>query len=371
MSEESDRCGTGTLAERIQSLYQQSPSARMFFEVRNSQAYLQRRMEELKERFPADLSLATLDSHEKEHARGVYSPFLELISYLPPEGVFEEFGEEVLFWAFCHAPFERREVLLHQYAQLSKKDKGKLELALHTEEKVTYHLSSNLNSRAILKTYHFLEFLQKGDLTGDPSEGFSSSSLKNMLQACALPGVILSEQRLAAYRLEGMIMNGTEATGYERNWHYPKHLPEIEFELFLDAPLAISLLYKNEPQGLCSFWLEDQETLLIRQLQGVQKKKKYSTTKLRSHNGLAPLDWIKFFLSCTAQLAQQFEITTISIQGGENNHYTRVIDSKTGKLKLELQKALQRYDDNARRFGFEQRKDGNWYIATEQVLKWC
>ncbi len=363
MSEESDMCGTGTLAEKIQSLYQQNPSARMFFEVRNSQAYLQRRMEELKERFPADLSLATLDLHEKEHARGVYSPFLELISYLPPESVFEEFDEEVLFWAFCHAPFERREVLLHQYAQLSKKDPRKLEQALHTGEKVSFRLSPNLNSRAILKTYHFLEFLQK--------ENFALPCFRETLQACALPGVMFSEQRLAAYCLEGMIMNGTEATGYEKNWHYPKHLPEIEFELFLDAPLAISLLCKDEPQGLCSFWLEDEETLLIRQLQGVQKKKKYSTTKLRSHNGLAPLDWIKFFLSCTAQLAQQFEITTISIQGGENNHYTRVIDSKTGKLKLELQKALQRYDDNARRLGFEQRENRNWYIATKQVLKWC
>jgi hypothetical protein len=142
--------------------------------------------------------------------------------------------------------------------------------------------------------------------------------------------------------------------------------------VYLDTVFGFGLMYRGEPNAIVGFYFAKPETLLIRQLQGIQARilDNGKVVGRRSSRGLAPLDWERFLVSYVEEWALQNGFPEIAILSGKKNSW--IIPDDKGEVHLPLEKAIQRYDGTARRLGYVQRRDNNWYkkLEVEEKIKY-
>ena len=101
---------------------------------------------------------------------------------------------------------------------------------------------------------------------------------------------------------------------------------------------------------------------MICQLQGVRPLKlNFDGTVIgqSSSRGLATIDWQRSLIEIVGNVGQQLGYSRIAIQGAINNEWTR--KNGMGVINLPLERAINAYDLVAKRLGFQEGTDCNWY----------
>jgi hypothetical protein len=216
----------------------------------------------------------------------------------------------------------------------------------------------------VLSSYKLIDRIDSGQFLAE-------IDLKQGLQAVRTTDVPLDAKRLADYSYipfsaERFMHDGAHVVDWSTN-----QINNVEYSLWIDAPVAVALCYKGYPQALIGVNHYDADTLMIYQIQGVNgyivdeegkyiKNPETGKFKKKKCRGLAVLDWQTLLVEHVAvSLAQELGYKKIGIQGGRNNFWTGIY--RDGTIHLPVERALHIYDALAERLGFQKKDDGNWY----------
>ena len=345
-----------TLAERIERLYDFFPIAKENFSWSGYVPFLAT-VERLAKEFPRDLQGENLKRYEDPFYRNnSTSPLLELLSYLPPEIVGQEFGKEVLLWMglwMYSFDWEKKKEGLFKVME----KKFEMESSLLKKAITFRRESKNKIPSLVEKTYELLEYLQQPL----PQEKFAS-----LLQQSGKEGLTLSSQRVKEYFFQGIQLENS-LKGYHSQFG-KRDERGVNYNIYLDEPLALCLFYKGEPQAVSGFYFNDLHTLMISQIQGVRKSIFNGSVleKITGSRGLPPLAWESLLVRATGVIVRDFGFKNLGIQSAKNNIWAR----KEENASLSLRKARQRYDGTAKQLGFRREKFllGNWKMEIKKLL---
>lgn len=289
----------------------------------------------------------------------------QLITSLPGDIVYDNYGEEVLAWAAANSTLQdREESHRNTLTTRANYDRDLFDKAC----KWCWHEGGfSRKGKDVLLQYKIMQVISNGQI--------ESIDLKTYLQQAPRPGVELSDKRIADYGLiplrtqrDFALPNGP-AIGF--GWH-DRVEPTIRYDIFLDAPTGFALTYKGKPNAFVSVAASSQEELMIYQLQGVRADKVdpqippdhdgYVVGKASSR-GLPPLDWQKLLIDITTDLAQSLGLKSVGIQSAENNEWAQPVDGD-GPL-IDEATTIKAYDVPAQRLGFTKGRDRNWYLPIE------
>lgn len=238
-----------------------------------------------------------------------------------------------------------------------------LKIIMSTLEKEIYS--------GIEKAYRNLEHLEDPLLTGeayDFSEELKNGlldkiDLEDILLKSTKQGISLSQKRIPQYSLKPLFTLPGHFKGYEKTWGIITEDSPIG-EVYLDSPTGCGLFYKGEPNAIVSFFPADFKTLKIFQLQTVNLLVcEKNRDKIKRPRGLMPLDWKKVLIDCTKELAKLAGYRQVSICSGKRNKWAH--EGIDGTTHLALIDALKIYDETAKKLGFQEREDGDWYLDLE------
>jgi hypothetical protein len=211
------------------------------------------------------------------------------------------------------------------------------------------------------------------DLQKDIFGVFKDFDLKKVLENNAKDKIILSDKKISDYDLFALRTVKNHAEGYASHWgkkrfSCSKHIKL--YDLWLDAPVAVSLFYKREPAAVASFFPFDDRTLMINQLQGVSPNK-YDENKILKGKfkarGLAVLDWQKLLVDIVLGVGYDFNYDFVAIRGA-NNHPDAFLDDYASADDLSFSRALKMYDGVAKRLGFKEDSVGDWYAPARKIF---
>lgn len=284
-----------------------------------------------------------------------------VITHLPPQAIYDNYGEKTLAWAAANATtLDLAGELKDALADLAGYDKDLFEKArLWCWQK----MSMSSKGSDVLAQYAVMDSLMNGAL--------EKVDLTRLLKDSAKPGVELSEKRIADYAL--IPLRAKEASsrpdGRAKDWDREVEAG-IYVGIWLDAPTGFALTYKGRPNALVAVAASSPDGLMIHQLQGVQalkvdSNKKYSKDYVIgsiSSRGLAPLDWQKLLVQISEKVANGMGMTQLGIQGGDNNKWTKITCKGETSPHLSKEAAIKAYDVPAERLGLIRGEDGNWHL---------
>ncbi len=342
----------------IRELYQQKEAANKgerFYRWSDSLPYphsLEHYLNELSKHPPEKFTLRDLDDYDEQNREEGFSLCI-VLSHLPSKAVYSEFGSDALLWSWIRNSYrESQDAIAEGLTQILGVDVKRLEKARLT----AWQLLFSRRSELVKSIYDFSDALIGG--------AADSIELPTLLQGHAKNGIELSDKRINDYSLEPLTTESTYSTGDEVKWGAGNNSEgNKRYIVYLDSPVGIALSYKGEPNAVLGLFPCDTDTLFITQLQGVQPyiaDSKGNNVGSVHSRGLAPLNWEYTLIDIAAYLCRQLGYSRIGIQGGRNNKWTQPYGRKQ-EIHLPLEKALERYDKTAKRLGFCQAKDRNWY----------
>jgi len=277
--------------------------------------------------------------------------FSLVVGNLPPAVIKEEFGDDVLAtaWAFYPPdddPFGRREQLALGISKLTGMDLNTLEKARLT----AWSLHSKRDTQTIFGNYELISGLSEFLKT--------KIDLGSLLTACVKKGSTLSEKRKADYRLEVICPLENAPKGYAQNREVVKAERDRKiFSFYIDSPIAVCLLYKDEPNAIAGISLKDGKTIFLPQIQGVEGFKIKGNEPIeRVHSrGLAVLHWEKLLIHIVEEVGRIAGCESVCVQSANNNEWFKA------NTIVPIERGLRRYDENANSLGYKQSSDGNWY----------
>lgn len=212
------------------------------------------------------------------------------------------------------------------------------------------------------------------DLQKDLSSNyFKDFDLKSLLEKNASEGVVLSDKKISSYDLFALRTVDNQAEGYASHWGQRKFSCSKYtklYDLWLDAPMAVSLFYNREPNAVVSFFPFDERTLMINQLQGISPNK-YDENKIFKGKfkarGLVVLDWQKFLVNIVEGVARDFNYDFVAIRGA-HNHPDAFPDDYVSSEDLSFSRALKMYDGVAKRLGFKENVERDWYVSVRKTF---
>ncbi len=308
-------------------------------EIRDVQGYrttLKEVLQRIEEKPLVGFALDQLDKFNDDD-------LLTLLSYLPSNAIVDELGQDALIWAWVKCPEDNE--IRKSFA------KG---IENHTDFNIKTLRKAYVASRRFCNIDNTSTVVKNHQLISELRKTIQGIYLQKILKSHAKPGVVLSDKRMSDYSLDTLHTQDISTSGWAKDWS-EKSLNSKHFDIFLDSPIGISLMYKKEPNALVAVHCRDKETLFINQLQGVrpnktnEKGESIDSWKLHSR-GLMVLEWEKLLVTICEEVAKQFNLKSIAIQGQKNNHW--IHDSK---------KALKRYDETAKQLGYVKQGDKNWY----------
>lgn len=244
------------------------------------------------------------------------------------------------------------ERLLMEISQLTGRDFKMLEKA----RTALFDSCKSRDANMILRTY---------DLADGIDAAVKSLDLPALLQEACTLETKLSASRVSLYSMSALRLEYEGGgKGYAQGFEWPNvGSPTRAFSIYMDAPSSVCLFYKGEPNAVASFLPAKHNTLMINQIQGVrplQREGNMGYVHKGGSRGLAVLDFPKFLVNCSIQIAKTLAFDTVAIRSGQHNTWV-VIPENDMKVRFSLEHALDFYDGTARRLGFEQRNDKNWY----------
>lgn len=259
------------------------------------------------------------------------------LAYLPPDVQMSELDRDALLWVYMHSNYGVKRSLAGTLYEVDGLDPDFLERADNTAR----NLARDQNITTILKNYDLLNCI---------CEAINQSiDLPALLKLYAKKDVSISEKRIKDYRLELIFPKRNDSYGSEEFWGHYK-INEKTFYIYLDTPIGIALVYKDEPNAIIGFFAKDEKTFFIQQIQGVMPHKGDAHEKAHSR-GLVVLEWEKLLINIAERVAKTLGFKAIVIQGGKNNKWSS---------DLIRDRDLKRYDKPAEEQGYTQGVDGNW-----------
>lgn len=288
----------------------------------------------------------------------VYHNATRLLTALPPETIYNEYGALTLAWACANAPSSgKQRELLRIAEKLAGWDQHLLEKSiLWCWEKQKSH-----RGKDVVLQYAVGNELQKGAL--------NAVGLQDLVKASAKPGIEISSKRAADYSLKPQTPYDACPKGVtiESFWADESNICS---PMYLDAPHGFSLAHKGRAQAVVAFGAVGQDELMIYQLQGKRSQlidpdkhpfdKDYVIRTLPSR-GLAPLDWQRLLIEITTEFAANMGFTSIGVQAGHKNFWAHHIEPNEDRPHLSPEAAAKAYDEQADRLGFTLGEDGNWH----------
>jgi hypothetical protein len=311
-------------------------------------------------------SLLDLDKDQDSDALTYHAAYL--LAHLPPEIVFEHYGEEGLFFVACNAPHREAET---QFKGALAEMAGYNPDFIQKAKLWAWQKHSTSQSREVLAQYAVMEHV-----AGD---ALNQVDLPAILRGSVLPGVTVGDKRLGDYALLPLCSEESfsEPAGWDSTWSHdimpaddaPDSTPITRYSMWLDAPTGFALAYKGRPQAMVTVACLEQNKLIICQLQGVRAKlvdphNKYSDDGVVGSvhaRGLAPFDWQKSMVGVAVELAAGMGLEELVIQGGENNVWRHKRLKGETEPHITAETAARAYDLPAKRLGFVRQDDGNWH----------
>ncbi len=277
---------------------------------------------------------------------------LSLVLANLPSGIIQkEFGTDTLIstWAYYppdNDPFEKREQLLQGLSRISGMDAVILEKARQT----SWMIHSQRDPEIIFKNYELIN-----ELSGLINRAVD---LPRLLTTCAKEGINLSKRRIPNYKLQVISTLETLPKGHAANWEITKTGGERKiFSFYIDSPVAVCLVYRDEPNAIAGISLKDEKTIFLSQIQGIEGSKVKGDEPLEKvhSRGLAVIDWEKLLILIVEEIGKAADCEMICIQSAKNNEWFKA------NTIVPLSRGLKRYDEKAQGLGYEQGKNGDWY----------
>lgn len=298
---------------------------------------------------PEELSLEALDDYSSDlHSNS--DVLATLLAEIPPKMVMEEFGEDAMIWAWVNYDCSSSKKLHEEIGELIDVDPSHLEKARST----VFEYIKMKSAELVIRNHDLISNMHMISSFAD--------QLENILKDNSREGTMLSEKRISNYSIETLSSDRLSTRGYDSIWNTTNEVGGFHYPIYLDSPASLALLYKEKPNAVVSMFASDLDTLMINQIQGIQGKQfddEKNLIKTRSSRGLMPLDWRPALVCLAGIIAKENGFSRLSIQGGENNYWTKVWDENESHLSLEV--AHKAYDVLAQRLGFTKEPDKNWY----------
>lgn len=294
-------------------------------------------LDEIERDPPKDLSLKSLYSYTANSSRHLVT----LLSVLPPQKVRSYFGDEALAWSLLSQASPRDD--LNEAIELLTGKNAVLEKTLFFR----WCRFADKNIGDVIRMYDLLHRAKYEDKGIDVSQ---------LIDKCGK----IPPERISAYGIEPMSTEGHVNNGRAQNWFGRKE-NSLEYNIRIDMPLAFGLMYKGKPSAVIAFNIENPETVMIYQLQGVRPRiiNGNIMSGKKSTHGLSPLDWEKLMVDIVAKWAKDADFSELAVCSGRFNPWAGPDGGKETHLGFE--QAWKRYDGTAQRLGFKKKDDGNWY----------
>ena len=331
--------------DTIKELYEQNPeSKKSFVEVENGKS-LQTHLNSIKSLSLKDFSIESLEKHQDKTL-----PIL--FSHLPGNVIYQEFGYEALFWTWLSitSPLEQ-----HQFIETIQTVSGKKRSHLEKIKLSTHHFNGSEDIKTCYALDRLMEYIN--------NEFYKTFDIGTKVLNYPKKGVTLSEKRNKQYSLVPLNTLNNESEGYEEHWSLYRNKKEHFFDVYLDSPIGVGLTYKGDINAVMGLMVKDSKTLMIYQLQKVipeiDKFKFQNSYKRISPRGLFPLNWRKLMVNeCAGNIGRELGFERIGIVSGELNYWNQ---SNEKDHHLNFKDAFEKYDLVAKKLGFEQKEDKNWY----------
>lgn len=273
-----------------------------------------------------------------------------LLAHLPPTVIAEEFGADVLVG-----------VMLRYYAIDENLDRLRQEVGnrgydpdvLDRYRRAHWCAECKIPVSSILKEHA---------LVTRRADHIRSLDIVPALEASLRPGMRMPSN--AALHLDMLVTRKPHMhKGYAMGWS-PQHRmePGEEFHaIYLDTPFAIGIFRDAEPAAIAGFLVHQERTLVLRQLQGVNRKRHNpdKTDSTLPSRALAQFQQHHALVRVAELVASECGFAAVSIQSAVRNEYTRA-HPEDGTVHLPLKQAVRIYDSTAIRLGYRKREDGLW-----------
>jgi len=307
--------------------------------------------------------LTYLDAiREQDHGHAI--AVNDALLFLPPEAVIENFGEEVGLWTSLASSISGdnkaiNAVLAEKYAY----DLDDLEIARGW----VWRHGFSASPKQTLAQYGLMQSMKQDVL--------ARVDLSRIVYESAKDGIKLSESRIADYTIEPIEVeryNSYYDGGQVKGWDLDRS-KAIGYDSWLDAPTGFALMYKGVPNAMAGLAMSELDEVMVHQLQGVQRKRVDLTKSSYSDDfvigtvssrGLYPLDWQKTLVTVAEHIAIETGATRAGILAAKNNVWIRPRMPSDTEPHLPIDKAIQAYDEPARRLGYEKDssdKKDNWH----------
>lgn len=306
-----------------------------------------------------DDPLAYLETIRKEdYGRSIL--IHRALLYLPPEVLYDYFGQEVASWVSIRSFISGDNDAINVVLRDKGVDTDDLEAARLW---AWHHYPYDATIRRELGLYGLMQ-----DMRNRLPDAID---LPAILSECARPEVALSAKRLGDYAVTAIRpdeYNLWYSGGRVGEWAKDKEAP-VHYPVWLDAPTGFALTYKGIPQAVGALAMSSENDMMIHQIQGV-KGKRIDPTKQYfeegyyhadvSARGLAPLDWRKAVVGIAEWIGRERGVERIAIEAGAHNAWTKK-RGNDDEPHLTVEEAEKSYDATARRLGYHQAEHGDWY----------
>ena len=100
--------------------------------------------------------------------------------------------------------------------------------------------------------------------------------MEPLLDECKLGDVRLSEKRISHYGLE-IITPKSGGLGLTKKFSAVDENRGKHFGVYMDGPIGMVLIYKNDPQAVSCFVPKDSKSMIMYQLQGIKPSSCFSS----------------------------------------------------------------------------------------------
>ena len=325
-------------------------------------------------------SLSDWETSQTHQRRKESAKFLRrLIMSLNPSYISRVMGREILLWAFVGIDEKRPQdfMLTNRYSKIRD-----------SIREMGYKPSRLLSCAASLVDAHSsVQDQINRRFRGDVRLALKAYDLCSRLKKTSnLPRIASKHLRrtdiakLNSYSLRAVMLGKSSFSSgitYSCGKVHPFGLiPESRIgekvsTFYLDAPHGIALVFNGEPIAAASAYVEDNKTLTLYQLQGVNPKIckiKYPGTRAEILEEvqkftpweLEPIQWRDLLIEAFEVNAKALGFTRMGIAGAENIRWTQPFKGEE-PAHMTVEQAAEKYDKQAELRGFIKEQNNNWY----------
>ncbi|MBI5158546.1 hypothetical protein HY992_00310 [Candidatus Micrarchaeota archaeon] len=274
----------------------------------------------------------------------------EVASLLPPDLLFSCFGVDAVVWAYAETHPRAACDGLKEFLECKGFDGVALTKARAAAWTRSATSHAELFTAGRIKAAHDIMV-----------------RLQEAVSEIGLPAIVarnlLKPREATRYGLVSAVTRMYEIDGEDPRWDRKRLDDARTLNVYLDTPTGVILLYEGLPNAVATFFPTDAgQTLMIEQLQLIAPKPvngKTVSRRLLSPKGLFDFDWKNAMVAACVEVARFFGFEKIGVQGGGLNKWVGE-DFTFGLVHLDIEKAIEIYDDTAERMGFVKGVDGNW-----------